>query len=297
MYDADRIKELFGDAALEYLTHKNRGGASSARGNTYENFFAVYQLALLAQAVIEEGKAIYIRSQILAFVDDLVIDCQDETPMRHFQLKNRQNVTWGKGLRSISDDFQKQYELNQAVFRISELSLVVSNQEVRADLEASLPNMLKSFSQVIYFPFGPSLDKVIAQEENFLRAVEYLCAFDKPEPDKIECVAKVLLGAWVASDKSNLSVMALLKKAQESTPSFIRSFRQNLTLDPDVVKTLDKIDLFSYNLAKGFFHWSYADGLLEGTLPYSVDSTEFRRFQERVRLNNPTSFEEIEVLL
>lgn len=297
MYDAEKIKELFGDSVLKYLIHKNRGGVSSAKGNTYENFFAVYQLALLAQDVIEEGKVIYIRSQTLAFVDDLVIDCQDETPSRHFQLKNSQNVTWGKGLRSISDDFQKQYELNQAVSRTSELNLVVSSQELQAYLETTLPDMLRSFSQIIYFPFGPSLDRVIAQEVSFLRAMEYLCAFDKPEPDKIECVAKVLLGAWVASDKSNLSAMELLRKAQETTPSFIRSFGQNWTLDLDVEKILDRIELFSYNLAKGFFHWNFANGLFEGTLPYSVDSQEFRRFQERVRLNSPASFEEIEVLL
>ena len=88
MYELERIRVLFGEEVVSYLTHKNRGGTSSAKGNTYENFFAIYQLALLSQIVIENNKDIRCLSQILAFVDDLIIDCQDESPLRHYQLKN-----------------------------------------------------------------------------------------------------------------------------------------------------------------------------------------------------------------
>jgi len=53
----------------------------------------------------------------------------------------------------------------------------------------------------------------------------------------------------------------------------------------------------SYNLTKGFLHWEYGDGLDEGTLPYSIDSEKFKRFQELLKRKNPTSFEEIEAFL
>jgi hypothetical protein len=72
MYSEAQIRDRFGDEALNYLKDKNRGGTNSEKGNTYENFFAVYQLALLAQQVIEQNEVIYLASQILAFVDDLV---------------------------------------------------------------------------------------------------------------------------------------------------------------------------------------------------------------------------------
>jgi hypothetical protein len=296
MYDLEQVKELFGDQVLQYLLNKNRGGTSGLKGNTYENFFAVYQLALLARDVIEANQEIYFSSQILAFVDDLIIDCCDK-PLCHFQLKNSQDVTWGSGTKSISDDFQKQFELNQAVSRSSDLGLVVSTQELCSYLEAALPENLKECSRVLYFPFATSLSKVVAQESSFYEAIKYLSAFEQPEPDKIECVANALLGAWVACDSSRLSAMELLKKAQAVSPSYIRSFEQYWALEPEVKAILDKIANFSYNLAKGFFHWSFANGLEEGTLPYSIDSANFRRFQDRVKLNNPTSFEKLEVLL
>ena len=49
MYKIEQIRELFDDTVVQYLSNKNRGGTSNAKGNTYENFFAVYQLALLSR--------------------------------------------------------------------------------------------------------------------------------------------------------------------------------------------------------------------------------------------------------
>jgi hypothetical protein len=92
MYTPEEIRRLFGEEVLSYLSNKNRGGVNNERGNTYENFFAVYQLALCAQEAIEADKEIHFFSQALTFVDDLIIDGQDRLPLRHYQLKNSSNV-------------------------------------------------------------------------------------------------------------------------------------------------------------------------------------------------------------
>ncbi|HEY9600725.1 MAG TPA: hypothetical protein V6C85_03885 [Allocoleopsis sp.] len=297
MYTNEQIRQLFGSDVLSYLANKNRGGISGEKGNTYENFFAVYQLALLAKEVIENQRKINFYSQIIAFVDDLIIVCQDDITVQHYQLKNRTDVAWGNGPQSITDDFSKQYALNQSMSRESKLHLIVSSQELSVRLSESLPAAIKAYSQVLHFPYESSLVKVIAQQPDFREAIEYLCAFENPAPDKIECVAAVLLGAWVSSDKSGVSVMEILIKAQQSTPSFIRSFSQEWQLDPEVESILSKIEGLSYNLTKGFLHWEYGDGLDEGTLPYSIDSEKFRRFQALLKRNNPTSFEELEAFL
>ncbi|NEQ70230.1 MAG: hypothetical protein F6K21_33010 [Symploca sp. SIO2D2] len=297
MYTNEQIRKLFGTDVLSYLANKNRGGISGEKGNTYENFFAVYQLALRAQDVIENKREINFYSQIIAFVDDLIIACQHNTTLEHYQLKNRTDVIWGSGQRSITDDFRKQHVLNQSMSRESLLHLVVSSQELSVRLKESLPTEIKAYSQVIHFPYESSLVKVIEKQPDFRKAIEYLCAFENPAPDKIECVAAVLLGAWVSSDKSGACVMEILKKAQQSTPSFIRSFSQELQLDPEVENILNKIESLSYNLTKGFLHWEYSNGLDQGTLPYSIDSDKFTRFQELLKRNNPTSFEELEAFL
>ena len=297
MYTYEQIRQLFGSDVLSYLANKNRGGISGEKGNTYENFFAVYQLALLATEVVENQREINFYSQIIAFVDDLIVVCQDNITFQHYQLKNRTDVTWGNRPQSITDDFSKQYALNQSMSRESKLHLVVSSQELSVRLNESLPAAINAYSQVLHFPYESSLMKVIAQQPDFREAIEYLCAFENPAPDKIECVAAVLLGAWVSSDKSGISVREILMKAQQSTPSFIRSFSQEWQLDPEVESILSKIEGLSYNLTKGFLHWEYGDGLDEGTLPYSIDSEKFRRFQTLLKRNNPTSFEELEAFL
>lgn len=56
MYTPEQLRNIFSHEVVEYLVNKNRGGNSGAKGNTYENFFAIYQLALLAQLVIESNK-------------------------------------------------------------------------------------------------------------------------------------------------------------------------------------------------------------------------------------------------
>lgn len=218
MYRAEQIKSLFGDAAYRYLENKQRGGASNEKGSTYENYFAVYQLARLAREACENQSEICFMCQIYAFVDDLVIDGAGNK-LRHYQLKNSRNVFWGKGLKSIADDFSKQYSLNQSVFRSSELFLVVSNRDIFNRLASNIPANIQEFSQVFYFPYEPQFTRLIEQIDIFHSAIVYLSAFDTPEPDKIECVATALLGAWMSSRRSAVTVLDVLAKAQACSPN------------------------------------------------------------------------------
>ncbi|AFZ59047.1 hypothetical protein H6G54_23485 [Anabaena cylindrica FACHB-243] len=297
MYTEEQIKNLFGDSTVQYIKNKNTGGVSNSKGNTYENIFAIYKISLLSKCVLECNKEIYLLSQCLSFIDDLIIELVSENSLQHYQLKNSSAVTWGTGEKSINDDFKKQYELNKSISKASELALVVSSSEIRDKLQTNIPNDIKNYSQVIYFYFADSLPKIIAQEPDFRRSLEYLCAFDNPDPDKIECLATVLLGAWEAINKSKVSLMDILKKAQHCIPSYIRSFQAELQLDPEVIDIFDKIDSFTYNLTRGFLKWEYFDGLNEGTISYSIETTRFQKFQELIKKHHPTSFEELEVFL
>jgi hypothetical protein len=297
MYTEDQIKNLFGNKAVDYIKNKNTGGVSNSKGNTYENVFAIYKISSLSKNVIEKETEIYLLSQCLSFIDDLIIELVSENTLQHYQLKNSSAVTWGTGEKSINDDFKKQYELNKSISKESELALVVSSLELQDKLQANIPNDIKDYSQVIYFYFADSLPKIIAQEPDFRHSLEYLCAFENPEPDKLECLATVLLGAWVASEKSKVPIMDILKKAQNFIPSYIRSFNTELQLDPDLKEILDKIDGFTYNLSRGFLQWEYFNGLNAGTLSYSIETPRFQKFQELIKKNRPTSFEELEVFL
>ncbi|MEQ8997294.1 MAG: hypothetical protein RID53_12430 [Coleofasciculus sp. B1-GNL1-01] len=296
MYQQEQIQELFGKQFLDYLKNKNKGGIVNEKSNTYENFFVVYKISVLSKDVLENDKEIFFASQIMAFVDDLIINDIQENIYQHYQLKNTASLRWGSGLRSIADDFVKQYNLNQTISKQSEMTLVVSNFQLRDRLANQIPQQIAEFSKVDYFYFAPSLPKVLQEEQEFSQAVAYLCAFDNPEPDKIECVASVILGAWLSSDKSNVSLREILEKSRQSQPSYIRYFgSQDVQIDPEVKKILAKIQGFTYSISKGFLQWQFANGLEEGTLPYSIETENFRRFQERVKQNKPMTFDELEI--
>ena len=74
MYTPEDITRYFDTKTLTYLQRKNRGGTSGQKGTRYEDYFAIYQIAQLAPAVLEAKAVIYCLSQILAFVDDLILD-------------------------------------------------------------------------------------------------------------------------------------------------------------------------------------------------------------------------------
>ena len=296
MYSQDEIKQHCGQDALDRVQRKNRGGVSNEKGNTYENLFAVYQIAKYAQQVIENRIEIKFYAQILAFVDDLIIDSSPINLLSHFQLKNSPQISWETD--KIAEDFRQQYRLNQsAKRRESQLYLVVSDQRTKNKREADIPADIKPYSQVFHFPYTPNPTKLIQQQPDFNQAIRYLCAFENPEPDKLEMVLKALLGAWVLTDKSEASAINILTSAQECNPSYIRSFLPPQDLDPEVKDILDRIELFTYNLDKGFFHWEYAGELDSGTFPQSIETQQFRRFQNWIKQNQPATFDEIESLL
>lgn len=294
----EQVKKYLGALYAEYLQRKHRGGTSNSKGNDYENIFAVYQVALFSKDVIESQKNIYLLSQAKVFVDDLVIECDDDILVRHFQLKNSLSVSWESGKNPICDDFRIQYIFNEHISKKSDLKLVVSCEQLRDKLDSCMPENIKSYSQVIYFCKETSFDRIFKKHDDFRNAIKYLCALDNPEPDKLECVAKVLVGAWVTSDKSKVSVMEIITEAQQLSPtSYIRSLDLQLKLDSEVENILKNIEGFTYKISNGYLEWEFEEGLNEGTLSYSINSQQFTNFQEKLKQKQPIYFDDLEVFL
>lgn len=296
MNSEDEISAQFGPNTLQYLKNKYKGGSNNLKGNSYENHFAIYKIACLSADVIEGSQSIILRSQILDFVNDFIIDCVGDSSLQHFQLKSGQSVSWGEGDRSIFSDFNNQKKLNDSRSRGSQITLVVSSPDLKQSLEEIIPTDIKDYSQVVHFHYATSINAVLDREPHFQQVVQYLCAVENATKDKLETVAAVLLGAWVASDKSGISVMEILQKAQQHSPSYIRTFGPEHKLDPQVKDILDKIPKFQYKVSKGFFHWEFGGGIDKGTLMYSCETPEFYRFEDRIKQYQPTSFDELENL-
>lgn len=96
-----------------------------------------------------------------------------------------------------------------------------------------------------------------------------------------------MLGAWLLTDKLEASVITILTSAQQCNPSYVRSFLPIQDLDPEVKEILDQIELFTYNLDKGFFHWEYGGGLDSGTFPKVLKPNSLDAFKIGLNKTSP----------
>lgn len=303
MYSDGQLAANLDEENINYLRNKHRGGEVNQKGNSYENFFAIYQIALLAKEIMgQEVGEIGVFSQIMAFVDDLIIDRGVGSDLQHFQIKESKSLSWGTDNSNIkiAFDFRLQFQLNiNALNRLSTMSVVVSSEDVAKKLIAKMPMDIQAYSSVVFFPYRKTIDELLTVNNELREAISYLTAFENPTQDKIECVATVLIGAWVSSNTSQTTVLGVLEKAQNCQPSFIRSFKSDdsFALEPKVVLILQGVHGFTYSISRGFFHWEYPIVGMDGTYPYSLESEEFQRLQNRILKIAPTTFEDLENLL
>lgn len=88
------VEKEYGKDILSYLKNKNTGGAAGNKGILYENLYAVYQLARMVRDTANDN--LYISTQTLNFVDDLIIEDKNTDSKRHYQLKKQQEGHLGR---------------------------------------------------------------------------------------------------------------------------------------------------------------------------------------------------------
>jgi hypothetical protein len=177
-----------------------------------------------------------------------------------------------------------------------DLNLVVSSKELEEKMLKTMPPEISGFTNIHCFHHGETLSRCLFSNKGFLDSVKHLCAFDD-QIDKVETVAAVLLGAWKSIEKSSITVSDIIEKAKNHRPSFIRALSENYQPDSRLLKILDNIENFNYDIQKGFMRWTYRDGLERGVFPYDCESETFKKFQGYIIEKNPLKFEDIEQML
>lgn len=294
----EEIKNLFGIETLEYFEHKQRGGTANQKGSRYEDFFSIMKLAelfsLLMNHPVEQD--IKVQAQAKAFVDDLVISDELHSSQHHFQLKNTVTVEWGRGDKTISDDFSKQKQLNDKLgIEVTRTVLVCSNQTRVESLNQKLPNAIRKFAKVLFFPEAETLNQLILQHSVFKQTIENICF--SHDSDKLQALATVILGHWSNRKTTVYSAKELLSELQKTFPNYLAVTSEMADLLPEVKKIFANIKNFSYFIENGYLSWKYAGGLDSGTIPYPVNSEEFLSFQRAVIAKHPRQFSELEGIL
>lgn len=294
---AQQVETLFGSEALTYFKNKQKGGASNQNGSRYEDLFSIMKLANLFRLLVaDKNQNIEIHAQAEGFVDDLLIADKSVNCHQYFQLKNTVNINWGNGLKSISDDFHKQKLLDDDIgIKTTRVFLVCSDQSKVNLLKKKIPTHISDFSDVVFFPNAETVNQLILSHDEFRQSIASICF--STDTDKIEALAKIILGHWSDKKTTVFSVTALFLELQHHFPNYLADVRVIMKLLPGVKSILSMIPHFEYVIENGYFSWNYGNGLDSGTLLYPVNSKEFNDFQQQIMTQQPTQFSELESIL
>ena len=296
MTHTKQVESLFGSDVEKYFINKQIGGNSNQKGSRYEDFFSVMQLAQLFQLLTNDDKDdIEIYAQAEAFVDDLLVKFQKHNAQHHFQLKTSPTVSWGTGLKSISDDFYKQKVLNDSLgVDKTRAVLVCSDKEKAARLQKNTPDNIADFTDIIFFPEANTINHLILIDDEFKTLIGQICFSN--DIDKLEALAMLILGHWINKKTTLTSVNELLSTLENAFPNYLARLNVTENLLPEVERIFSTITNFSFKIEKGYFSWQYHD-FDSGTIPYSVDSKEFTAFQHEITSKRPRQFDELEGIL
>ncbi len=252
------------------------------------------QLAQLFQLLTSDDAKddIEIYAQAEAFVDDLLITYQKHNAQHHFQLKTSSTVSWGTGLKSIGDDFYKQKVLNDnSGIDITRTVLVCSDKEKAALLQQKTPDNIAGFTDIIFFPEVDTINHLILIDDAFKTLIGQICFSN--DIDKLEALAKLILGHWIDKKTTLSSVNEFLSSLEKTFPNYLARSNVAENLLPEVERIFSTITHFSFKIEKGYFSWQYHD-YDSGTIPYSVDSKEFVALQQKITSKCPKQFDELE---
>lgn len=297
MITLETLEKVFGEngeSHFKYLTAKNRGGVNNNKGNTFENFYTLYQIAKSFNQG-PDAKSAFFSSQIFSFIDDLVIETIERKRNWYYQIKDVKKLEWDdRNPHSIKDDFMHQYEICSSEGIESFLRLVVSNKEVHEHLLLTKPDDVGDLIKIINFETALSLSSLIRENPLLREELIKMCALKNPSADKLEALAAIILGAWDSTNKKRVSLAELLERCYSQNPHYIKGFSNKIS--GKLADILNGIIEFSYSIEGGFLKWNFGT-TDEGVLSYRIGSLEFEQWENDLFNATVKTFEDLEPFL
>jgi hypothetical protein len=296
MVTKDQLERLYegkGKALFTYLENKNRGGTNNAKGNSFENQFAVFTIA---DHFNNGGEAaqIHFSAQTLNFIDDLVVKNEVDQTVEHYQIKDVQSLSWTSNPHPIDEDFRMQHALCTDRGETPQLELVVSNDQLKNELEEAMTDDLKAIVSVHYFPNADSISKLLKVNVEVKNALTNMCALTNPSTDKLDALGTIVLGAWSGSDQKQVSLESILDACYGHNPHYIKGFDNRISKGLQTI--LDRIENFSYAIENGYIRWNY-DDTDYGVISYRIGNPEYFNWESEVIHADANNFEELESYL
>ncbi len=281
-----------------YLKRKHAGGAINKRGNEYEICFACFKIMRLTAKFRPYLNCIIISRQGKGYIDDLWIQNQisGEPLETYYQLKTSKKISWGhpNAAGTLSHDFSLQKDDLTKRGITFQLELVVSQKKVCKAMQYKMDKSLVHTCRVYHFPWADTIDKQVIYCQAFRQAAAALCAFT--DTDKLQSLVYHFVGAWVASGGHNISLDDLMAKIESrGAYVFLRS-PVTLTLPLPLIAILDAIPDFRYQIVQGYLAYYYGD-YDSGSVPYMINSQEFRNIETEIIAKRPATFADLEPII
>lgn len=272
-----------------YLKNKHRGAINNAKGNLYENYYAVYQIVSCINAYFEQSCLVFFQTQLQdSFVDDLLIHLPDITI--YHQLKNTNSICWESSKEhSLAYDFHRQKQICQEKDEFFKLKLIYSCESI--DLNSSIPDHIADCTEAEFFPFSEDIIATILRCKNFKTVLQNISSRKKmSSDDEISNIAIVILASWLKL-KSGLAPISLADILQnvKDVHHINLNIYPNITISENAKRILDNIPNFSYKIMNQHLEWSF--GNFSGNLMWDKD------FESKLLKENPTDVHSLLTIL
>jgi len=191
------VRAIFGDGAAKKLKRIGTGGQSNQKGSTFENFYAVAKICMLAanSSSMQEMDDYLVSSQEEAFVDDL---CVRQTSTRHktnYQAKNSAGAVadWDAEMQ-LRFERQQKIDIEYHECSSSQQVLLVSCADKAAANDQKIPSQLKEFCASEYFFYSSSSYEVVKRKPELRDALSLICTSNNPSI--LDSAFKLVLGIW-----------------------------------------------------------------------------------------------------
>ena len=287
---------------FKYLKNKHQGGINNAKGNVYENFFAVYQIAKLFNQ--NSSERTLLTAQSFSFVDDLEIEYNSsenfkrrryKKTIKFFQTKDVGNLDWHSGEHPLETDFELQFIMAKKNGFNPKLNMVVSRAELSKKLNLTMPRKIKKYTRVGNFKSAASINSLIRINPYVKDELMEMCAISNPSSDKLDTLGNIILGAWDGTDKTKIKLGDIIATCYNLNPNYLKGFSERISTQ--LKEILDSIIGFTYKVENGYIVWSYGK-TDSGTISFPIGSRDFLQWENDLfNLPRTQLFEGIESYL
>lgn len=255
------------DDIKRYLANKHRGGENNQKGGLFEDFYAIYQIALCIARYKSSFDNVRFQVQLEdTFVDDMLI-AYPEQNMYH-QLKNTKSLSWGEVGKVGDIAFDFAWQINDCKDRDETFALKLVYSQNNSEITKHIPSEIKEYTATEYFDYSADINNLVILSTPFKEALWAIAPNGEKTPtDVLANIAIAFLGIWRGCDTNEgISLAEIIRRVEN-----VKYVNLNIYPDEEMSEKckciLDAFKELEYHISGKMFYWRI--GCMSGCCPWS----------------------------